>query len=247
MDCATCRRILWPPDRPRLLTPETTAALAHRASCEACSDYLAQAPWMLDVLQDLSAPEAPATLRRRLGQRLREPGATHAERHLSGSGRFRPMVVGLALAATLALAWLGLGRGSDAETFAADYVRWTTAEQKIRSADQADVAAFIQAELGQTIRPVLRDGYRLLGAEICLLAGRRGVMLDYEAVDGALAHYIIPTYGAGPSTRPRLVSRESGTGMPHVVRWADRLGEHALVGHGDPLELLDFARQASGD
>ena len=247
MDCATCRSILWPPDRPRLLTPETTAALAHRESCEACSDYLAQAPWMLDFLEDLEAEEAPVTLRDRLQRGLRAPGS-------SGSVDRRSRFIAWGAAALLvvsvpAVLWMAGISSPDpdeGQAFAADYVRRTAAEQQIRSADQAEVAAFIQAELGRAIQPVQRIGYQLLGAEICLLAGRRGVMLDYDAIEGGLSHYIIPTPSPVPSTPPHLVVPEDADAhMPHVVRWTDEFGEHALVGHGDPGELLGFARQAS--
>lgn len=247
MDCATCRSILWPPDRPRLLTPETTAALAHRESCEACSDYLAQAPWMLDVLEDLGREVVPPTLRHRLRRGLQSASGGAGGVHRRSRVFAWAAAVFVALSIPVTAKTLAGPRSQPGEAFAADYVRRTAAEEQIRSDDQTEVAAFIQAELGQAIQPVDRVGYRLLGAEICLLAGRRGVMLDYDAIEGALSHYIIPTSEPVPATSPRLVvSEDADPDMPHVVRWTDEFGEHALVGHGDPGELLGFAMQAFG-
>jgi len=202
---------------------------------------------MLDFLEDLSTEEAPPTLRDRLHRSLRaagESGAPDRTPHLAAWAAVALLVLTVPVMVWMsATAQTAPGEG---ETFAADYVRRTAAEEQIRSDDQTEVAEFIQAELGRSIQPVERLGYRLLGAEICLLAGRRGVMLDYDAIEGGLSHYIIPTEAPMPATGPRLVAADGGDpGMPHVVRWNDEFGEHALVGHGDPGELLGFARQAS--
>lgn len=204
---------------------------------------------MLDVLEGLGAEEAPPTLRDRVLGRFQAAPSEDLRR--GPRGRLALTAAVLVLLVSVPLLGRALQRGSPAEgtveAFAADYVRRTAAEEQIRSEDEGEIAAFIQAELGRPIQPVKRRGYRILGAEICLLAGRRGVMLDYDAIEGALSHYIIPTATPMSPSLPRLVATEEvSTGMPHVVRWTDEFGEHALVGHGDPGELLGFARQAFG-
>ena len=146
---------------------------------------------------------------------------------------------------------MSLGNGpetpNDSGLFAEDYLRRAIAEERIVSSDVAEVSRFLTRELGRPIRPLEIAGLRLTSAEICLIEGRRGAMIQYVEDGREISHYLIPSEG----TRRRAPEPASGWGSsggaggPALITWATPEIEQALVGEVSQDHLMELARNAS--
>ena len=103
--------------------------------------------------------------------------------------------------------------------FVDDYLRRAVAEERIETSDVSRVRAWLTRELGLAMKPLVMDGLRLAGAEICLLNGRRGAMIQYELEGQTISHYLVPRDGIGRRP-PAIGGRGEGRGghaAGHVV------------------------------
>ena len=136
---------------------------------------------------------------------------------------------------------------NDGELFAEDYLRRAVAEVRIVSSDIAEVSRFLTRELGRPIRPLEIAGLRLIGAEICLIEGRRGAMIQYLENGREISHYLIPREGTrprGPEPAPAWSSSDGAGGLA-LITWAVHEIEQALVGEASQEHLMELARTAS--
>lgn len=255
MDCQTARDTLWPPERPRLVVEDVAAARRHVDTCEACRDYFRQDRHLLAAYRRLGEQRAPASVRERVFTALarERDGGRGQGRRPWRPGRATGWAWGAAAAAVFATVLLMSGGGSASEeappeAFIEDYMRRAVAEDRIDSSDPAAVSHFLTRELGMALKPLMIEGYRLAGAETCLLGGQRGAMVIYERAGETLSHYLLPVPRSSDRD-PRLSSGESAlspavTG-PAVVTWVSGSLEHALVGAVDPQKLLTIARASA--
>ena len=273
MNCSEARYALWPPERPRLAEAEVLEARRHVQGCPACESYLAQDRSLLDAYQRAGKERAPQILRERVFDALARERAKGLGLTPSGGAdasavaEVPPGVEGppmknvsrrwiLAAAASVAGLIAGgsvvfLQSATESRNrgglFAEDYLRRAVAQERIVSSDAAEISRFLTRELGRAIRPLQVAGLRLTGAEICLIEGRRGAMIQYVEDGREISHYLIPREGTEPrDPEPAAAWRSSGSaGGPSLITWATDEIEQALVGEIPEAHLMELARNAS--
>ncbi len=252
MNCSEARRALWPPERPRLAEPEVLEARRHVQACPACESYFAQDHSLLEAYERASRERAPQALRERVfdalaRERSKGLGLT-ATRQVSRRWFLAAAasVAGLVAGGTVVSLRNTSDHLDDGGLFAEDYLRRAVAQEKIVSSDAAEVARFLTRELGRSISPLQFAGLELIGAEICLIEGRRGAMIQYVEDGHEISHYLIPQEGT-PRREPELSSTFSpGTvGGPVLITWATPEIEQALVGEIPEARLMELARNAA--
>jgi len=273
MNCSEARHALWPPERPRLAEAEVLEARRHVQGCPACESYFAQDRSLLDAYHRAGRKRAPQILRERVfdalarerakGLGLTSSGGADASavadapagvegpprRNVSRRWIFAAAasVAGLVAGGSVVFLQSVTESQNQGGLFAEDYLRRAVAEQRIVSSDAAEISRFLTRELGRAIRPLQVVGLRLTGAEICLIEGRRGAMIQYVEDGHEISHYLIPREGTRPrDPEPAAAWSSSGSaGGPALVTWATREIEQALVGEVSEAHLMELARNAS--
>lgn len=257
MSCSQARDTLWPPDRPRLADGDVCHARAHVDSCEACRDYFAQDRDLLATFKRLGDECAPSGVRERIFTALAQERQSGLRPESPALRAIRSGWTWVAAAAVLVIGFWMVGSGGpqglqpaparDSEAYIEDYMRRAVAQERIETSDPSAVTRFLTRELGMTVRPLEIEGFRLAGAETCLLSGRRGAMVIYERNGETLSHYVLPATSEN-SRPPTLVAdpaSEPGVGEPALVTWVDGTSEQALVASVMPDELLAIAWNAA--
>ncbi len=253
MNCSEARHALWPPERPRLAEAEVLEARKHVQGCIACESYFVQDRALLDAYDRASQERAPQILRERVFDALARERSRGLGIPLTDRVRRRWLVgavasvVGL-LAGGFAMSLVNAPASLDSGgLFAEDYLRRAVAEERIVSSDAAEISRFLTRELGRPIRPLQIAGLRCTSAEICLIEGRRGAMIQYVEDGKEISHYLIPREG----TRRRdpepasAWSISSGAGGPALITFATPEIEQALVGEVSEARLMELARIGS--
>ena len=253
MNCSEARHALWPPERPRLAEAEVLEARRHVEGCPACESYLAQDRALLDAYDRASRERAPQALRERVFDALARERSRGLAPTPPTKGRRRWVLVAAASVVGLLAGGfaVSLRNGpedlNDGGLFAEDYLRRAVAEVRIVSSDIAEVSRFLTRELGRPIRPLEIAGLRLIGAEICLIEGRRGAMIQYLENGREISHYLIPREGTrprDPEPAPAWGSSDGAGGLA-LITWAVHEIEQALVGEASQEHLMELARTAS--
>ena len=273
MNCSEARHALWPPERPRLAEAEVLEARRHVQGCPACESYFAQDRSLLEAYDRAGKERAPQILRERVFDALARErskglgltpsggadasGVAEAPAGVEGPPRRNvsrrwvlaaaASVVGLLAGGSVVFLQGVLEAPNDGGLFAEDYLRRAVAEERIVSSDAAEVSRFLTRELGRAIRPLQIAGLRLTGAEICLIEGRRGAMIQYVEDGREISHYLIPREGTQPrDPEPAAAwSSRGGAGGPALITWATGEIEQALVGEVPEAHLMELARSAS--
>ncbi len=134
----------------------------------------------------------------------------------------------------------------DGGLFAEDYLRRAVAQERIASSDPGEVSRFLTRELGRPIQPLQVAGLRLTSAEICLIEGRRGAMIQYVQDGKEISHYLIPRDGTQQrDPEPASAWSSGGAGGPALITWATPAIEQALVAEVPEDQLVELARIAS--
>lgn len=241
MDCATAREIVWPPERPQLVEGDVLAARRHLESCPDCQDYL-RTDEALTRLHAQGAVEPRPALRERVFERLATWRTRRAAVESERRSR-RTRVTGLAaaalvLVASAAVAFAALKPEPPPPTvFIEDYIRRAVSEDRITTSDPEAVARFLARELGRPARPMTTPALVVISAEICLLDGIRGAMIQYEHNGRIVSHYLIPRRSSR-AARPVTEARTDG---PAVVTWVAAAFEQALIADLPPDTLLSLA------
>ena len=254
MNCSEARHALWPPERPRLAEAEVLEARRHVRGCPSCESYLAQDRALLAAYDRASQQRAPQILRERVFDAL----ARERSRSLGlaptrlVSRRWAVAVAAASVAGLLAGGFAVSLRSvpdglDDGGLFAEDYLRRAVSQERLVSSDAAEIGRFLTRELGRSIMPLQRAGLHLTSAEICLIEGRRGAMIQYIEDGRKISHYLIPQEG----TRQRdpepasMWSSSGGAGGPSLITWATPEIEQALLGEVPEARLIELARNAS--
>lgn len=239
--CERARAGLWPPEHPRLQR-EIERARFHVESCDACREFFAQDRALLDLWDRAPRARIPSSLRERVmdtlaAERTRGTRGGTRGRATRMAGRAAAVVLGI-LVAALVLRSPPSDAAAARSGFVEDYIRRAVAGRALETTDPDRVAAFLQAELGITARPITGRGVSVLGVEICLVDGRRGAMVSYEVRGRRLSHYLIPR----SETRPAPARAAPGLdGAPTLITWSETSLEQALVGDLEADELMLLA------
>jgi hypothetical protein len=239
MNCASAREVLWPPERPHLAHAAVVDARRHVESCRACQEYLRWDEALL-ALHGRSAVEPPPALRERVFDRLAawRAGARAAQdAHSTRTARLKrhsAAVFAVAVAVIAGLLVLPRHGREQPTIFVDDYLRRAVSEDRITTSDPEVVARFLTRELGRPARPLDVAGLSVLSAEICLLGGVRGAMIQYERNGQVISHYLMPR----ASTRTSEPAARPANGGPAVVTWLASAFEQALIADLPPDSLL---------
>ena len=263
MNCCQAREGLWPPEQPRLAGADVVAARAHVEGCADCRAFFGQDRALLDAYHRLRGGCAPRDVRERVFEALaRErvmaaggagPSTEPAPAASTAWRGWRRTLAGVAVAGGVAVAAAAVGlvptlsgRAAPPEAFVHDYMRRAVGQDFLESSDPVEVRRFATRELGIVFEPMVLPGMDIERAEICLLDGRRGVVVVYGDGSASVSHYVMPAEGVKPKG-PRLDDGARGTGerMP-VVTWTTAGLDQALVGDVDAESLLWLARVGSG-
>jgi hypothetical protein len=249
MECARAQEILWPPEEPRLAGELVVEARAHVDACASCRS-LFESDRALDRVRQTVVVPVPTALRERVFDSL--AARRTGRRSFVGRLGARRMSVRigsvLLISAALGglLVWVGgTGRsaaGDDAAAFVDDYVRRAVSADRIDSSDPAEVARFLTRELGTPLQPLHTTGLALVGAEICLIDGRRGALVRYRRGDQSITHYVVPGDGAATRAPTRARSRAGAAGLA-VVIWSTGAFDHALVADVPADTLIALAHR----
>jgi hypothetical protein len=261
MSCSEARHALWPPERPRLAEAEVLEARRHVQGCAACESYFAQDRSLLEAYDRASQERAPQALRERVFDALARERSRGLGLPPTKQVRRRWVLAAAASVVGLLVGGFAVSLRSvpeaptDGGLFAEDYLRRAVAQERIVSSDAAEISRFLTRELGRPIRPLQVAGLRVIGAEICLIEGRRGAMIQYMMEDGqVISHYLIPREGTrrrNPKPSSTFGSRSgSGSGSgntvgPTLITWATQEVEQALLGEVTEDHLMELARNAS--
>jgi anti-sigma factor RsiW len=252
MTCSEARHALWPPEGPRLAEADVLEVRQHVQGCPACESYFAQDRSLLEAYERAKQERAPQILRERVfdalaRERSRDFGLT-PPRHVS---RRWFVAVAASVAGLLAGGSLVSLRNvpdalNDGGLFAEDYLRRAVAQERIVSSDVDEVSRFLTRELGRSIMPLQLAGLDLTSAEICLIEGRRGAMIQYVEDGRKISHYLIPQEGT-PRRDPDASTtfNADNIGGPALITWATPEIEQALVGEVPEARLMELARNAS--
>lgn len=255
MNCERARRVLWPPQKPRLADVDVVAAREHVRVCGKCRTHLEIDEYLGELRAGLveSAPRREvrervfeSVARARTSARAGNDGQTAPGTVREPSHRRRTALTIAFVAAVSAVPFVHDTAGDPARTSAAnafveDYMRLAVREDHVVTTDPAVVRQFILRELGAHVEPLAEDGFAIAGAEVCLLDGHRGAVIRYQTELGMVTYYVIPVRGIEPR-RPGIAERPGG-GRTNVVTWADRGMERALVGPLPADSLLDLAKR----
>jgi anti-sigma factor RsiW len=255
VNCSEARHALWPPERPRLAEAEVLEARRHVQGCAACESYFAQDRVLLEAFDRASQERAPQILRERvfdalarerargLGLRPTRPTRQVSRRWILAAAA---SVAGLLAGGSVVFLRSVTESPNDGGLFAEDYLRRAVAQEKLVSSDAAEISRFLTRELGRPIMPLQLAGLHLASAEVCLIEGRRGAMIQYIENGRKISHYLIPQEGT-PARDPALSSTfgTGGIGGPALITWATPEIEQALVGEAPQARLMELARNAS--
>ena len=256
MTCAEARATLWPLRQLTLVAGRIKKAQQHIEGCSECQAYLEDSQSLSKAYENLAVTKAPLQLRDRVYAAIAEerasqtvPASTTPAQPL---GWRRGLTAGWRVAAVAVIA---LGSGTlvartsttpdSGAVFVDDYLRRAVGQERIVTSDPVRVGRWLARELGLPMGPMQVAGLELEGAEICLLNGRRGAMIQYS-LDGAhISHYLVPRRGA-TEREPAigLEGRDADAGMPPLVTWSTNSLEQALVGELESERLLALARAA---
>ncbi len=253
MTCDEARETLWPVRQPKLLAGRMEEASNHVGTCAACRAYMADTQALGNAYDQLASTRAPAALRERVFAAIaleRVGGMTPAPVRVRPGWRSS---VGKAAAAATVVLVVGsvlsqivpFGPSDSGAVFVDDYLRRAVGQERIETSDPGTVGRWLARELGLPIRPLQFAGLELEGAEICLLDGRRGAMIQYSMNGAQVSHYLVPRRSArerAPSIG--VESRDPRGPMPPLVTWSTPALEQALVGDLDSEQLLALARTA---
>lgn len=243
MDCARARALTWPPDRPRIADQDVVGARDHIASCAACRAHFEIDHLLSDVRKGLLDARPPREVRERIFQAVAELRSNRKRvRRVRRAYFIRTIAVaGLAILGAVVIARFASPGGAQHEmdaAFVEDYNRLAVREDHIVTSDSAEVRRFLLRELGQVIAPLSAPGFRIVGAEVCLLEGQRGAMIRYETKSGTVSYYLLPEPGSvdrPPSSGP------AGDGGAALVSWVSGSVRRALVGALPARELMRLA------
>lgn len=241
MNCATAREIVWPPERPQLVEGDVLAARRHLESCPDCQDYLSTDEALTRLYAQGAAEPSPA-LRERVFERLAtwrtRRVAVESERRSRRPRVTRLAAAALVLLASAAIAFATLRPEPQQSTFGVeDFIRRAVSEDRITTSDPEAVARFLAHELGQPARPLTTAALVVISAEICLVDGIRGAMIQYEHNGRIVWHYLMPQRSS-QAPRPATEARTLG---PAMVTWAAAAFEQALLADLPPDTLLSLA------
>lgn len=274
MSCERARDLLWPPEKPRAADEAVVAARQHVEECPSCREFLDADRRWTERLHSVELPPAPPELRERIYEtlafeRARANPELRAELAGGRSGVRAPWRASTGVTVSAAVVLIGGGlllaggpqrapapMGPESfqpvpvgAGFVEDFVRRAVQQERIVSSDPAAINRFLVRELGMPFRPHDFEGFRLVGAEICIVDAKRGVVILYERDGQTLYHYVLRVQQA--ETRPPLPSQVvpaewPGRSGPSVIVWSSGSVQEALVGDLPEGRLLAFARGAGG-
>jgi len=256
--CEEAREALWPSERLRLASPTVLRARANLKECPGCTEYFSQDAALLTAYDRLRQIRTPRPVRERVFDVLarermgvQDSAATAAGTVDSGMGQRLGWWTGASAAAVAIVAVVvgsvgmeGPGTGSPPETSGAiveDYLRRAVSADHVETNDPLEIQRFLAREIGLPMAGLRHPDLIPFRAEVCLLEGKRGAMIQYRTEGEVVSHYVIPREGARPED-PRIVRMaENGgpdAGGPAVVTWARNGVQEALIGDLDAGALL---------
>lgn len=251
MRCEQARAILIPADEPRIADADVARALAHAETCADCHVWIEHDRGVSRLIREsLPRYRAPQAVRERVYNVLAGERAARTAARARSLQRTRWVTASLvSLAAAVAALWVLQSEPvpEPGAIFVQDYLRKMVEREAIASSDREVVAAFLSRELGAPVLPPAVPGATLNGAEICLLDGQRGALLNYTMGGRKLSYYVVPNRGerVGPTPVAETVHLAS-EGAVRVVVWSDSKFAHAIVGDHSLDYLLTFAHAAGG-
>jgi anti-sigma factor RsiW len=247
MTCGRTRRLLWPGAGPRTASTEVIEAQHHLEACSACQQFVREMLALGDAIHDAAAREyAPPDVRGRLFGAIAR-ARTGAQQPTSGRRR---RVQWLTAAVVLLIGLAGvvtadrLLRDATADPITAiveDHAK-ALGESRITSRDPAEITRWLAGQLHFAMYVPALTGAELRGARLCVLDGRRGAVVEYEADGVALSYFVVP-YGVEPAAdaTPGRFDRARRAGY-QVVSWREPGLLHAMVGNLPESRLTAFAK-----
>jgi len=229
------------------LAPRDLEDLAlHLRSCRYCSAVAApHAAFVKGLREHLPRAAMPAEARARAMARLREAAAP-APRRAWGRGALVGASSGLALGLALALLWLSpRPAAADWTQVFRDEHQARGAELQERSQDPAEVAAWLQAQLGHPVHVPLMPDAPLRGARISVLRGQKVGLLVYASGATPLSLFVgAPSLLCPQGTGLAPDQLYSQAGRPYaVVAWEHKGHFHVAVAQLALARLQTLARE----
>jgi len=245
LSCYDARHALWPPEHPRIHSEAHERAWAHVHACRECSRHFREDLGFREALGDAPWTPAPVEVRESVFRALagvRSQESTSAARPVPPRGAvILTFATALVAALALVLAAPDSGDAGTGDAAAQDYLRRAVEEEFMETSDPREVRRFLERELGVVVDPLQAPGLSLLRAEICLLEGVRGAMIEYRLGEDRVSQYVIPAPVSG--ARPPSVSQggrgKGAAGLP-AVTWAGSGLEHVLLGELPAARLLEL-------
>jgi anti-sigma factor RsiW len=222
-------------------------AQKHLEACAACQQFVREMRTFGEAIHDAAPREqAPAEVRARLFTAI---ARARAGAHQPLSGRYR-RAQWLAAAVVLLVGLVGaltadrLLRDAPADPVTAiveDHAK-ALGESHIASGDPAEITRWLAGQVHFAMYVPVLSGAKLRGARLCVLDGRRGAAVEYDADGVAVSYFVVP-YGAEPAgdATPGRFDRTRRAGY-QVVSWREPGLLHAMVGNLPESRLAAFAK-----
>jgi hypothetical protein len=262
--CTRARAELWPPERIRLAEPEILEARVHVDSCPVCADYLRQDAALLEAYAQLREVRTPFAVRERVFDVLareragmdlatRPPSSAEHSGEPRRRGVWFPVGVGVAAGIALLVALLGrseptatpLGPAEASAAMVEDYLRRAVGTEQVETSDPREIQRFLAREIGVPMAGLIHPDLIPIRAEVCMLDGTRGALIQYDRDGEVVSHYVIPAEQVGPREPEVAQSMEDGRPDamgPNVVTWSRPGVQEALVSDLPVAELLELLR-----
>ncbi len=245
LSCGEARRLLWPEDRPRVLTEALTRARDHLQACDACQAFLRDMDVMSHefraAVPDVSAPLA---VRNRLFAAVAR-ARTYAPPGGAVSRRNR-WVGGVAAAGLLVVAGAWAAHrlaGAVNDPFAPLAAEHAHADggDDIESSDPSTVSAWLASRVKFAARVPRFEHATLEGARLCMSQCGQGVVMHYRLANGMVSYYVVPQEDVASEPTPfGELDRVTRSGY-RVVSWQEPGLLHVMVGNVSDQLLSDLA------
>jgi|GEM_PF-4989491 len=243
--CLRTRQLLLSSDSPGGGTAERLSAERHRADCRDCRDFLRDVEVTARAIAGAATrPAMPSRMRSRVFATLAE----HRRRRVLA---MRALTATLVLAAASLVA-VALYRG-DSQTLVAalaeDHFRLEHSDA-IETSDPVRLASWARQHTSVAPEIPVIEGHLPQGARLCLVKGRRGLVLRYRIGDHIVSYYLMPS-PSGDEVDPNRAIHELGHAGYHAASWRRAGVLHALVSDLPRERLMGLANAcavaASGD
>lgn len=245
-ECGRPRRLLWPDNGPRKVTPEIIEAQDHVQDCASCAEFFDEMRRLSDdIRRSAPRPVAPLEVRNRLFKAISQ-ARTQARPRLQANAA----LVAAGVSAVILLLIFGMRAFSGDDPSAPRSMIPVLAEEHgralgeagIRSSDPSEISRWLGDRLSFAAHVPVFSEALVRGARILEVGRRHGVLVEYALGDDLVSYFVVAGYQS-VGTPADLSLRVAIWNGYRVVSWTEPGLLHAFVGNVSESKLRMLARK----